>query len=392
MKRSLLVVTHNFPRFVGDPAGAFVARLASAASTRDWAVQVLAPGAPGIPVHESRDGVAIHRFAPLALPGTALAYRGDLHLAARASPSVMLSLPGFLFGFWRAFRRLIRERKPDVIHAHWWLPGGLIATASGTPVVVTCHGSDVRLLERSTSARMVAGHVFRRARAVTAVSGFLAADLERHIPGLKDKVEVIYMPVDDAHFANGLDQPKCSPPRLLYAGNLLASKGVDVLLKAFSLLRNDGISCQLRILGEGPDEKQLRQCAASLALHDISWSPFVSQDSMPAEYGAATVTILPTRKNAEGLGLTLVEAQLAGCAVIGSRTGGIPEVIQDGHSGLLIEPDDPEALYRACRIILTDPATRERLAAQGLASARTRFGQASAAANYLNLYDRVYAA
>jgi len=92
-----------------------------------------------------------------------------------------------------------------------------------------------------------------------------------------------------------------------------------VLIRAAGHLLRDGHPVQLRILGEGPDTERLTTLVKSLALEGIvEILPFVGQEQMPAEYGAATVTVLPTRGDAEGLGLTLVEALLAGCAVVGA--------------------------------------------------------------------------
>ena len=106
---------------------------------------------------------------------------------------------------------------------------------------------------------------------------------------------------------------------MLFAGNLIASKGVDVLIESVALLRARGVACQLRIIGSGPEEPRLRALAAERSLGDmISWSPFVSQHDLPRELGAATVTALVSRGQAEGLGLVLAEALMAGSAVVGT--------------------------------------------------------------------------
>lgn len=392
MTRGLLVATHNYPRFPGDPAGAFVARLAHAARDAGWAVSVLAPWSADLPLHERVDGLDLHRFRPGRASGRAITYRGDLHTSAFRSLRTAAALPGFLWEFRAAFRRLHARLQPAVVHAHWWVPAGLVATSvANTPTVITCHGSDVRLLERSRLARMLGRRVARRAAVMTTVSAFLARDLEAHLPRQRADIRTLYMPVDDALYSTGLGTPRVHPPRLLYAGNLLESKGVDVLLRAVQLLRERGVACTLRILGEGPDLRRLQTLAATLGLDDVEWQAFLPQDRMPAEYGAATVTVLPTRGNAEGLGLTLVEAQLAGCAVVGTRAGGIPEVITDEVSGLLVDADDPDALATACARLMTDEALRQRLVTDARISALQRFGQREASARYLELYEALCA-
>jgi glycosyltransferase involved in cell wall biosynthesis len=101
-----------------------------------------------------------------------------------------------------------------------------------------------------------------------------------------------------------------------------------VLIQAAAELHRLGTEFQLKILGEGPAERALRSLVARLRLGSrVTWSRFVPQAEMPEEYGASTVTVLPSRGSAEGLGLTLVEALLAGSAVVGTPAGGIPEVV-----------------------------------------------------------------
>ena len=179
------------------------------------------------------------------------------------------------------------------------------------------------------------------------------------------------------------------PPRILYAGHLVPSKGVDSLLRAYTQLRERGTVATLKLLGEGSAESSLRTLAATLGGSGVEWSRFVPQDQMPAEYGAATVTVLPSRGNAEGLGLSLVEALLSGSAVIGSTAGGIPEVIADGRTGLLVPDGDVPALAAALGRMVDDPAFRQRSIEAGAAEVEARFSTERAVAPFLALYREV---
>ncbi|MEP7326778.1 MAG: glycosyltransferase [Gemmatimonadota bacterium] len=384
----LLVVTHNYPRFPGDPAGAFVARIAQGAARAGFEVRVVAPHAPGTSVRETDQGLQLHRFryAPEALER--VAYTGDLHRGALWSPLAALAFPAFLLAFRRAITTEIRDFAPEIIHAHWWLPGGWLVSGRGTPYIVTCHGSDVRLLERSALFRRMARPVFRRAGRVTTVSRFLAADIGQLLKGDSGNLVPLPMPVDVAHFRQGLAVPKTTPPLILYAGNLVPSKGVDALIRAYALLRGRGLTCSLRILGEGPERQALERLARDLGAPDVSWSDFVPQGEMPAEYGRSTITVLPTRGDAEGLGLTLVEALLAGSAVAGTRAGGIPEIIEDGVTGLLM-PYEPEGMAESLGRLLADPPLRQRLTDAGRGRVESVFATEPATARFLQLYRDV---
>jgi glycosyltransferase involved in cell wall biosynthesis len=198
------------------------------------------------------------------------------------------------------------------------------------------------------------------------------------------------MPIDVALFERGRATPKAIPPRILYAGNLVPSKGVDLLLRALALLRERRVACRVKILGEGPDEAKLRQLAQVLGVAgDVDWSPFVPQSQMPAEYGASTVTVLASRGRSEGLGLALVEAMLAGSAVVATDAGGIPEVVQDGETGLLAADGDAGDLGDKIGRLLQDAALRTRLTDTGRARVAERYAPVSAARRFHDLYRAV---
>ena len=158
----VLVLTHNYPRFAGDPAGAFVARLARASQAAGHETRVVAPHVPGTAGHEVDGGVTVTRFryAPERLER--VGYTGSLHRDALSKPLVALALPAYFWRFRRAARRALRDFRPDVVHAHWWVPSGAVAATLGTPFLVTSHGSDVRLLENVPPARLLARRVLRQ--------------------------------------------------------------------------------------------------------------------------------------------------------------------------------------------------------------------------------------
>jgi glycosyltransferase involved in cell wall biosynthesis len=204
------------------------------------------------------------------------------------------------------------------------------------------------------------------------------------------EIQVTPMPVDVAAFGDGVREPKHEPPRILYAGNLVPSKGVDVLLMAVAELSRRGVASELKILGEGPQQPQLDRLAQELGIAGrVRWAPFVPQTRMAAEYGASTITVLPSRGHAEGLGLTLVEALLAGSAVVGTAAGGIPEVVIAERTGLIAKDGDPNDLADQLQRLLTDLPLRDRLAREGKEHALRTYSPDAAIARFLDIYDAV---
>ena len=399
----ILVATHNYPRHRGDHAGSFVARLSAATAARGHQVVVVAPHAPGAARREVLDGVAVERFryGPEAIER--VAYRGDMHRRSPWDPWAAVGIPALLLAYAAAVRRAVRIHRPDIVHAHWWFPGGAIAVGAAraagpvagrrgpaVPVVITCHGSDVRLLDRGGIVASAGRRVLAAAAAVSCVSKFLARDVETAVPALAGRVRTIYMPVDPAPFAAARRTAERVAGRILFVGNLVPGKGADVLLRAFIALRERGIPCTLRIVGAGPEREGLQATADRSAARDaVEWAGTVSHDRIAEEYASATVVVLPSRGQGEGLGLVLAEALLSGAAVVASPAGGIPEVVVDETTGLIARDGDAAHLAAQISRVLADDALRARLTDAGAARVQAMFAPDAVATAFAGLYDEV---
>ncbi len=151
-----------------------------------------------------------------------------------------------------------------------------------------------------------------------------------------------------------------------------------------------GVNFELKILGQGSALNSLKTLARELGIDgQLIWSPFVTQTLMPREYGASTVTVLPSQGQAEGLGLTLVEALLAGCAVVGTPAGGIPEVVLHEHTGLIAKAGDPVDLADQLQRMLSDTPLRERLTGAGKELVLRTYSPEPTIARFLDIYHAV---
>lgn len=387
----ILHVAHNLPRWPGDRAGAFVARLAALTRARGHEVRAIAPHASGAAPAGEVDGVPVTRFryAPERLER--IGYQGDVRRSLGA-PLAAVTLPLYLASFRRAVRQGVREFRPDLIHAHWWMPGGWAAVGQGPPVVITCHGSDVRLLLASGPLRFLGRRTFRRAAQVTTVSEVMHRDLDGVAPFLGDRLRTTYLPVDVTRFS--VPGARTDPtPRILFAGNLIRAKGVDLVLRAFAHLLRAGIACGLRVVGEGAERGALMALSQSLAVAPmVEWGGTRTPAEMPAEYAAATVTVMASRgPRGEGLPMTAVEALLAGSAVVATPAGGTPEVIQDGVTGLLARDEDVNDLARQIGRLLGDPVLRDATVRAGQALCRLHFAPEPALDRFLAVYQAALA-
>ena len=173
----VLFIAHAYPRYLGDPVGSFIHNLAVALRDEEIDVVVVAPGAPGVPAHDVLDGIPIHRFRYAPRSRETLAYTGTMSAQARGLTGKGV-LGAFVLADLFAAARIRRRERIDVVHAHWWFPGGLVArllhARSSVPYLVTLHGSDIRLAFASALGRRLFRGVVSKSAVVTAVSGWLA--------------------------------------------------------------------------------------------------------------------------------------------------------------------------------------------------------------------------
>ena len=378
----VLFLTHSYPRWSGDAAGSFLLRLAQALAPRGIEVAVVAPSAPGVSTREVLEGIPVTRFRYAPASWETLAYTGNMAEDVRRTWSARLALVGLLAAGTACTLRAQRVFAPDIIHAHWWFPAGIVGRLASamtrTPLVLTMHGSDVRFATSLRPARpffrWVAGH----AAAVTTVSTWLAQQAAAIAPTLRPWVQP--MPVATELFA--LAQQDRDPQRILFVGRLNEQKGIARLLDAMARL---AVPATLDVVGDGPDAGALLLRAQRLGLTDrIRWHGALPHPAMAAFYQRAAVLAVPSL--GEGLGLTAVEAQLCGTPVVAFDSGGVGDTLRVNETGLLGRAGDIEDFAAALDSLLTDPLRARAMGAAGAAWARERFSPDAVATQYAEIY------
>lgn len=159
--------------------------------------------------------------------------------------------------------------------------------------------------------------------------------------------------------------PLRGPPTMAFAGRLVAKKGVDVLLRATAMVVRQLPAARLLIIGDGEERPRLERLLAECALRDhVTMAGHVPRPELDQRLGTAWVQVLPSRYP-EPFANAAIEAMMRGTAVVGTATGGTPEVVRDGVTGFLVPPDDAEALADALLRVLADRNAAERLGAAG---------------------------
>jgi glycosyltransferase involved in cell wall biosynthesis len=378
----VLMVAHAFPRWDGDFAGAFILRLGQALVERGHVVRVVAPADRGDAGPDSVGGVAVRRVRYASPERETLAYRGTMHAASARSPAAALAFAGLLRAFLVAVEEACAGGRADVVHAHWWVPGGVAAALArrwGRPLVVTLHGTDVALARSVPGARYLFRALARSAAQVTAVSSVLARQAAEASGLLQESITVSPMPLSlQPH------RPALGRSGMVFVGRLTRQKRVGLLLDALNLLAARGFPMDLTIVGDGPERAALEGRAS---LPDLSgrvrFTGEVPPEEVPGHLSHARVLVLPSVD--EGLGLVIAEALVSGVPVVGARSGGIPDLVTAPYSGLLVPPDDAAALADAIAAVVTDERYLDGARRAGLALAE-RLAPATVAAQFEGVY------
>ncbi|WP_165066892.1 glycosyltransferase [Paludisphaera rhizosphaerae] len=264
--------------------------------------------------------------------------------------------------FYRASVRAAFERarftlKPDLIFAPWAYPDGWAAVElgreAGLPVVVKVHGSDVHALDSYPARRRRTREALCGADAVVAVSRDLAGRVgEFGVP--EEKVRVVYDGIDSEMFHPGdrlearrrLGLP-AGEPMLLFVGNLVPVKGLDVLVEACGVLAKSGCRFVGYLVGEGPLRSGLESHIQRLGISDrLRLAGACSHERLADWYRAADLLVLPSRS--EGLPIVLLESAACGIPFVASSVGGVPEAVGLVPSRLVV-PGNSKVLANAIR-------------------------------------------
>lgn len=276
---------------------------------------------------------------------------------------------------WLASRRAC-GMKPDLIHAILESFAGealvrCAARCSQIPRLLTC---------QSTNTTLRLKEIHRAAQRVTAISSVLVERAKKL--GRRDAV-LIPNGIDLHAIERARREHAKIPGRILFVGRLESMKGVDTLLQAFATMSRG----HLRIVGDGSQRRSLESLAKKLGIAGrVTFAGYIAVPEVYREYGEAEIFCGLSRS--EALGNVFLEAQAAGCAVLATKVGGIPEIVKDGETGLLVKPDSVKAAAQTLAQLLDDAQLRAHLAKAAMQHARI-YDWKSIAEKYANLYEQM---
>jgi glycosyltransferase involved in cell wall biosynthesis len=383
----ILVLNYEYPPLGGGAAVA-TAALARGLVERGIAVDVVTAGGGA----GSNRRMAARATEQLEEGGLTVyrvrSRRTGIHQAGMADAA------SYLIGALPLVRRLLRTHQYDAVHVFFSLPTGALLPLlplRGLPVVVSLRGSDVPgydphnvLMQRAHRLLLpLTRWIWRRADRVVAVCESLGQLALETAPDLRYTVVPNGVDLQLFHPA-GTAAPPRRRVRCLAVARLVERKGLGDLIRAFALL--DRGRYELEIVGGGADELVLRELVARLGLwHDVRFLGVLDRQAVAERYRQADLFTLPS--SAEAFGNVFAEAHASGLPVVGSTTGGIPELVEHGTNGLLVTPGDIHALAGAIRYLGGDPDLRLEMGRRNRLRAESTLEWSQATRRYLSLYE-----
>ena len=376
-----VLLTEMYPPAIGG-SGELLANVFSRFG--DIPVTVLTGAAPGAPHTSGPMVVRDLRWSP---------YWGILHPV----------------GCWMHLARTYRLLRavgdaPAVVHCARVIPEGLDGYLSlrlrGTPYICWAHGEELMYSRHSRELCGLMRLIYRHAAAIIANSQHTASRLvDFGVPAAR--VAVARPGVDSRRFAPAVPGAPAVRARLaprgeivlLTVGRLQRRKGHDLVLQTLSQLGPDSPPLRYVIVGGGPEEERLRRLSTDLGVDDrVVFAGEATPDELPRYYAAADLFVHPNRierGDFEGFGLVLLEAAAAGLPVIAGATGGTPEAVKDGTTGVLVSGVSAEELRSVILDLAGSPPRRTAMGEAGRAMVLREFTWERAAATAAATHQRV---
>ncbi|MEO0215160.1 MAG: glycosyltransferase family 4 protein [candidate division WOR-3 bacterium] len=333
-------------------------------------------------------GFYVHRYRYCISKWEILGYKTAIPEILKTNKLAYALIPFYILsGLLKSFI-LSGTENYDVVHVHWPFPlavPSLPFKMRGIPVVHSYYTAEIKLIENLGPLGKFLRLLSHTADVKTAISTYV-----KDLLGYED---VIIIPYAAALDIREFHPPKEKPekPVILFVGRLVERKGVRYLIEATKILRGKGVNASLHIVGDGPLRKELEELSKGLGLEDVVlFKGKIGSQELINEYENSNIFVLPSiidsRGDTEGLGVVLIEALTFGLPVIASRVGGIPDIIIDKETGLLVNEKDPVSLASAIEYLLLNWEEAKKMVIMGQRRIKDKFSPEIIADKILEIY------
>ena len=401
MGKRILVTATTFPRWEGDTEPAFVYFLSRLLAKKGHKIINLVPHHPGAKKYEERDGMKIYRLRYFFEKHQKLCYDGGILENLKRSNLARIQVPFLFISEFLYIIKIIKKEKIDFIHAHWILPNGFIAAIVkklyGVPFLSTAHAGDIFPLKKNI-LKNFARFTIKNSYYTTVNSNF-TKNCILELFNTKD-IELIPMGVNLKDFSPKKKDTKLRKKYgvkgnfILFVGRLAKKKGVEYLIRAMPIILKKLSESKLIIIGDGPEMKKLTGLTKSLNLEDsVVFIGKMRNKDLPKFYATADIFIGPSviteEGDTEGLGITFLEAMASGTCVIGSNVGGIPDIIKQNKTGILVEQKNPNQLAEAAVNLLKNKKLQKKLIKNAIKHIKNTYSWDIVSSKFSRIYAKV---
>ncbi len=299
-------------------------------------------------------------------------------------------------------KKIIKEKEIDLLHVHVWNPAScryafLAATKTKTPIITTEHDP----FKLSTIKNLFKKYTLNKISKIITISENNKKLLEELYPKHKNKIVMIHNGIDTTWWKSQLirftakDRKKIKEEVFFAKENTLIitsiaelheRKGQKYLIEAIPNLIEEYSNIKIVFIGEGKERKNLEKLVKKLKIEKhVTFTG--RQKDIPQLLKASDIFVLPSKR--EAFGLVNLEAMLIPLAIIASNVGGIPEIVKNGETGILVQPKNSDALSKAIKKLIASPELRKKMANAGHKRILENFDAKIMAQNYEKVYQEI---
>jgi len=386
----ICMLTTSYPRFSGDYVGSFVHDLAKELVKNNIEVNIVAPHDKDTKNHEVMDGVNIFRFSYWPVKKmNKIAYGGGIPYNLVHTIWAKIQLPFFVIFFFLMSLRI--SKKCDIIHAQFLLSGFVgvfVKRITGRRLVITAHGTDIYAIpQRGGFNKMYIKTIAHSDNLIT-VSNANKKRLTKI--GLREDLITVIPNGRDISTIKDISTLKQERDKLeiTWVGRMVEVKGLQYLIKAMDNIVSGYPNAHLTLIGDGPLKKKFKRVVKELSIDsNISFIGFINNEDVMQYLESSDIFVLPSIS--EGFPVVILEAMAVAKPVVASNVGGIPDAVEDGNTGFLVEPKNPEQLTEKISYLIDHPEERKRMGNNGRRMVEEKFTWDKITGKIIGIYKNI---
>ena len=397
-KGSVMVLTTSFPVKDKIAVGLHIMEKCKHLMKKGWKVRVLAPSHYSSPNRENIDGIEVKRFNYFFIKKLQkLTYGAGIPTNVRKSLLAKIQIPFFLLLF--LLNSIVQSKKSDIIHSHWSLAGivGILTSKIlKKKNVLMMHGADIFVLGKNPFLKFIlknsdyllcnSRYTEKMALEIYPVKTHKivspGVDLHKFYPQIKNLRKKLNIGENDTF--------------ILSLAKFIPRKGIEYLIEAMDILVNKKkySNIYVRLGGRGPLKKRYLNLIKKYNLNRyIKFTGYINKIDIANYYSEADIFVLPSiiddSGDTEGLGVVLLEANACGTPVIGSRVGGIQDIILDGKNGFFVEQKSASDIANKLIKLINNPKLREEMGRTGKKYVSEKFNWEKNVEDIVKIYNRI---